>query len=125
MATEFVVKIPDRAGQLGMLTNALGEAKVQLRGIGASKGSVGIIVADKDTAKARRALKKAGYRAREQKAVEVRLQDKPGSLARSAKRFGKAKVNISAVYVLAPGRGSVGVAYAVKDARAAKRALGR
>jgi hypothetical protein len=125
MATEFVVKIADRPGQLAALTSALADAKVQLRGIGANKGSVGIIVADKDTAKARRALKKGGYRAKEQKAVEVRLQDKPGSLARSAKRFGKAKVNISSVYVLSPGRGSVGVAYAVKDARGAKRALGR
>jgi len=125
MATEFTVKIPDRPGQLASLTSALGMAKVQLRGIGASKGNVGIIVADKDTAKARAALKKAGYRAREAKAVEVRLSDKPGSLARSAKRLGKGKVNISAVYVLSPGRGSVGVAYAVKNARAAKKALGR
>ena len=125
MATEFTVKIPDRPGQLASLTSALGMAKVQLRGIGASKGNVGIIVADKDTARARAALKKAGYRAREAKAVEVRLSDKPGSLARSAKRLGKGKVNISAVYVLSPGRGSVGVAYAVKNARAAKKALGR
>ena len=125
MATEFTVKIPDRPGQLASLTSALGMAKVQLRGIGASKGNVGIIVADKDTAKARAALKKAGYRAREAKAVEVRLSDKPGSLARSAKRLGKGKVNISAVYVLSPGRGSVGVAYAVKNTRAAKKALGR
>ena len=125
MATEFTVKIADRPGQLASLTNALADAGVNLRGIGASRGNVGILVADKDTAKARRALKNAGYRAKEQKAVEVRLQDKPGSLARSAKRFGKAKVNISSVYVLAPGRGSVGVAYSVKDARGAKRALGR
>jgi len=125
MATEFTVKVPDRPGQLGMLTSAHGEAGVNLRGIGGSKGTIGILVADKDTAKARRALKKAGYRAKEQKAVEVRMQDKPGSLSRSAKRFGKAKVNISSVYVLAPGRGSVGVAYSVKDARGAKRALGR
>src|SRR5437867_4192215 len=125
MAVEFVVKIPDRAGQLASLTSALADAKVQLRGIGASKGSVGILVADKDAARARRALKKAGYRAKEGKAVEVRLQDKPGSLARSTKRFAKARVNISSVYVLSPGRGSVGVAYAVKDARGAKKALGR
>ena len=43
MATEFTVKVPDRPGQLGMLTSALGEAGVNLRGIGGSKGTIGIL----------------------------------------------------------------------------------
>ena len=125
MAAEFIVKVPDRPGQLASLASALGDAGVQLRGIAAQKGNVGILVADKDAAKARRALKKAGYRAREGKAMEMRLQDKPGSLGRTAGRFGKSRVNISSMYVLAPGRGNVGVAFGVKDARGAKKALGR
>ncbi|HZP97337.1 MAG TPA: hypothetical protein VFC31_13540 [Candidatus Limnocylindria bacterium] len=125
MATEFIVKLADRPGQLASLASSLGESGVNLRSIAAQKGVVGLLVADKDTAKARRALKSAGYRAAEREAVEMRLQDKPGSLGRAASRFGKGKVNISSVYVLAPGRGSVNVAFGVKDARGAKRALGR
>ena len=125
MATEFLIKIPDRAGELAKLAGALGDAKVQLRSIAANKGTVGILVSDADTAKARRALKKAKYRASERKAIEMRLQDKPGSLGRAANRFGKKKVNLSSVYVLAPGRGNVAVAFGVKDARGAKKALGR
>jgi hypothetical protein len=123
MATEFTVKLPDRPGQLARLAMAFGDAKVQLRGIAAQKGTVGLLVADKDAAKARRALKKAGIRAREGKTLEMRLQDKPGSLARTAGRFGKNKVNITSMYVLAPGRGNVGVAFGVKNASKAKRAL--
>ena len=123
MATEFTVKLPDRPGQLAKLAMAFGDAKVQLRGIAAQKGTVGLLVADKDAAKARRALKKAGIRAREGKTLEMRLQDKPGSLARTAGRFGKGKVNITSMYVLAPGRGNVGVAFGVKNASKAKRAL--
>jgi len=123
MATEFTVKLPDRPGQLARLAMAFGDAKVQLRGIAAQKGTVGLLVADKDAAKARRALKKAGIRAREGKTLEMRLQDKPGSLARTAGRFGKGKVNITSMYVLAPGRGNVGVAFGVKNASKAKRAL--
>ena len=57
MATEFLVKLADRPGQLAALAGALGKGKVQLRGIGAQKGVVGLLVADKDAAKARRALK--------------------------------------------------------------------
>ena len=125
MATEFVVKVPDRAGQLAALAGALADGGVNLRAIGANKGSVGIIVSDADTAKARRALKKGKYRATERKAIEVRLKDKPGALSRTASRFAKKKVNLSSAYVLAPGRGNVTVAFGVKDARGAKKALGR
>lgn len=123
MATEFAIKLSDRPGQLAELTDAL--AGIQLRGIAAQKGVVGLLVADKDKTRARNALRRAGYRATERTAMEMRLQDRPGSLARSARRFGKAKVNITSVYVLAPGRGNVTVAFGVKDARKAKRALGR
>jgi hypothetical protein len=125
MATEFLVKLADRPGQLAALAGALGKGKVQLRAIAAQKGVVGILVADKDAAKARRALKAAKFRSTERKAIELRLQDKPGSLAKAAGRFGKGKVNIASAYVLAPGRGSVGVAFGVKNAGKAKRALGR
>ena len=55
----------------------------------------------------------------------MRLQDKPGSLGKAAARFGKKRVNISSMYVIAPGRGNVAVAFGVKDARKAKKALGR
>ena len=130
MATEFIVKLRDRPGELATLTGALGDAGVNMRAVGGSgaggNANVGIVVSDKDTAKARRALKRAGYRVRtERKAIEVRLADRPGALARVAARFGKNKVNISSAYILGPGRGKVTVAFGVKDARAAGRALGR
>ncbi len=125
MPTEFTVKLADRPGQLASLAAALGMARVQIRAIGATKGVVGIVVGDKDTAKARRALKKGKYRSSERGVVELRLSDKPGSLSAAAKRFAKGKVNISSAYVLAPGRGKVTVAFGVKNARAAKKALGR
>lgn len=125
MPTEFSVKLADRPGQLASLASALGDAGVQIRAIGATKGVVGIVVGDKDTAKARRALKKGKYRASERGVVELRLKDKPGALSSAAKRFAKGKVNISSAYVLAPGRGNVTVAFGVKNARAAKRSLGR
>src|SRR5712692_8923653 len=115
MATEFVIKLKDRPGQLAAAAKALADAKVNLWGTGAATGggggTVGFIVKDKDTAKARRALKAAKIRATERKAIEVRLADKPGALAKAADRLGKKKINIASAYVLAPGRGSVTVAF--------------
>jgi hypothetical protein len=125
MATEFVVKLKDRPGTLAALTAALGAAGVNIRAVGGTKGTVGIVVGDKDTAKTRRALKKAKYRATERGVIELRLADKPGSLSAAAKRFAKGKVNIASADVIGPGRGKVSVAFGVKNARAAKKALGR
>ena len=129
MATEFIVKLRDRPGALATAAQALADGGVNLWGTAAStsggKGTVGFVVKDKDTAKARRALKKAGLRATERKAIEVRLSDKPGALAKVSARLAKAKVNIASEYVLAPGRGNVTIAFGVKDARKAEKALGR
>lgn len=129
MATEFIVKLRDRPGSLAAAAKALSDGGVNLWGTAAStgggSGTVGFVVKDKDAAKARRALKKAKLRATERKAIEVRVQDKPGALTRVASRLGKAKVNIASEYVLAPGRGSVTLAFGVKNARAAQKALGR
>jgi hypothetical protein len=129
MATEFIVKVKDRPGTLATAAQALADGGVNLWGTagmtGGGKGTLGFVVKDKDAAKARRALKKAGLRATERKAIEVRLADKPGALAKLAARLAKAKVNIASEYVLAPGRGNVTVAFGVKDTRKAEKALGR
>ncbi len=129
MATEFIVKLKDRPGTLAAAAQALADGGVNLWGTagmtGGGKGTLGFVVKDKDATKARRALKKAGFRATERKAIEVRLADKPGTLAKVAARLAKAKVNIASEYVLAPGRGNVTVAFGVKDARKAEKALGR
>jgi hypothetical protein len=129
MATEFLVKLKDRPGTLAAAAQALADGGVNLWGTaattGGGSGTVGFVVKDKDAAKARRALKKAGLRATERKAVEVRLTDKPGALARVTSRLAKAKVNIASEYVLAPGRGNVTLAFGVKDARKAEKVLGR
>jgi len=129
MATEFIVKLRDRPGSLAAAAQALADGGVNLWGTAATTsggtGTVGFVVKDKDAAKARRALKKAGLRATERKAIEVRVADKRGALARVTSKLGRAKVNIASEYVLAPGRGSVTLAFGVKDARKAEKALGR
>jgi hypothetical protein len=130
MATELTVKLPNRAGQLGTLAGALGDAGVNMRSIaattGGGQGTVHIVVDDKDAAKARRAIRAKKLRiAGDRKVVEVRLADRPGTLARAANRLGKARVNIESAYMLAQGKRSSTLALGVKNARAAKKALGR
>jgi hypothetical protein len=130
MAVELTVTLPNRVGQLGALAGALGKAGVNMRSIaattGAGKGTVHVVVDDSDAAKARRAIKAAKYRiSGDRKIVEVRLSDKPGTLARVANRLGKAKVNIESAYMIGQSKRSTTLGLGVKDSRAAKKALGR
>lgn len=128
MATELIVNLPNRPGQLGKLAGALGKAGVNIEAIAAmgigAKGTICVVV--KNPAAAKRALKNAGIRVKEQREVlEVRLSDKPGTLARVANRLAKAKVNIDHAYLLGKSGKRVVTALGVKNLRAAKRALGR
>jgi hypothetical protein len=130
MAVELTIKLPNRTGQLGALAGALGDAGISIKSIaattGGGAGTVHIVVDDKDAAKARRAIKAKKYRiSTDRKVVEVRLANKPGTLARAAKRLAKAKVNIESAYMLGQGKKSSTLGLGVKDPRAAKKALGR
>lgn len=128
MAKELTVSMPNRPGQLALLTDALGKAGVNIESLvattGGGKGLIRLIPSD--PAKAKRALKAAKIRVSgEREVLEVRLANKPGTLARVAKRLGKAKVNIDTVYVISADRKRTIAAFGVKDLRGAKRALGR
>ncbi len=130
MSTELTIKVPNKAGQLAAISGALGSAGVNISSLAGStlggKGLVHVVVADKDAAKARRALKKAKLRvASDRKLLEIRMADKPGTLARVASRLGKGRVNVDSAYLLATGKRSSTIAFGVKDARKAKKALGR
>ncbi len=130
MSTELTIKVPNKAGQLAAISGALGGAGVNIASLAGStlggKGVVHVVVADKDAAKARRALKKAKLRvATDRKLLEIRMADKPGTLARIASRLGKGRVNVDSAYLLTTGKRSSTIAFGVKDARKAKKALGR
>ena len=130
MATEFIVKLKDRPGSLAAAAQALADGGVNLWGTAAStgggSGTWGFVVKDKDAAKARRAIKAKKYRiSGDRKIVEVRLANKPGSLARAATRLGKKKINIESAYMIGQGKKSSTLGLGVKDARAANKALGR
>ena len=130
MATELTIRVPNRAGQLAAISGALGGAGVNIASLAGStlggKGLVHIVVADRDAAKARRALKKAKLRiATDRRLLEIRLVDKPGTLARVATRLGKGRVSVESAYMIGSGKKSTTIGLGVKDVRKANKALGR
>src|SRR5579859_4362697 len=124
--TELSIVLPNRAGTLGEVANALARAKVNVLAIDASGGfeyNIVRIVPDK-VAKARTVLRRRGLDVGETKVLCIPGKDKPGSLARIADALGAAKVNIDYLYATAGNPQSEALIVAhVSDVRRAVKAL--
>ena len=123
---ELRVTMEDRPGSLARLAEALGKAGVNIEAISAAtsggSGDIRILVAD--TAAARKALEGAGVKvAGEREMTFVDLDDKPGSLAGTARKLADQNVNIDAVYVVGGAGGKKQLAIGTTDASKARGAV--
>jgi hypothetical protein len=126
--TQLTLSLVSRPGTLAALARTLADAGVNITALSAAetsgRGKIRILV--NDAVRARRALRKAKYRATEQPAFALRLRNKPGALARLAGRLAKARINVRSIYATAAGRGSAVVVLTVGGNPAkARRVLGR
>jgi hypothetical protein len=123
---ELRVTMADRPGSLAKLAEALGKAGVNIEAISAAtaagSGDIRILVAD--TAAARKALEGAGITvAGEREMTFVDLEDKPGSLAATAKKLADQNVNVDAVYVVSGDGGKKQLAIGTSDTAKARSAV--
>jgi hypothetical protein len=125
-AKQLKVWVDDRPGVLAEIAKALADKKVNLRAVNAwvqdGQGVVRMVV-DKHAA-AKKTLASGGWKTEESEAIEITLADKPGALARAAKKLGDAGINIEYVYVgSAGGANKVNAYLGVMDVKAALKAL--
>ena len=126
--TQLTLSLVSRPGTLAALTRSLADAGVNITALNApeasGRGKIRLLV--NDPGRAKRALRKAGYRANEEPAFVQRLRNRPGALARVAARLAKERINVRSIYATTAGRGSAVVVLTVGgNARKARRALGR
>ena len=123
-ATQLTVSLKSKPGVLAQLARTLADAGVNISSLSADavtgRGKVRVIV--NDAVKARRALRRAKYRASEEPAFVVRMRNKPGSLARVAGKLAKARVNIKSAYATTAGRGAT-VVFTVGSVKKARKVL--
>jgi hypothetical protein len=124
-ATQLTVRVKSRPGVLAELAKTLADARVNIASLSAEgtggRGRIRIIV--NNATKAKRALRRAKYRATtEETAFVVRMRNKPGALARVAGKLGKARVNIKSAYATTAGRGAT-VVFTVGSAKKARKIL--
>ena len=125
--TQLTVSLKSRPGVLAQLARTLADAGVNIASLSADaasgRGKIRVVVSD--AGKAKRALRRAKYRASEEPAFVVRLRNKPGALARVAEKLAKARINIKSAYATTAGRAGATVVFTVGSAKKARKILGR
>lgn len=123
---ELRVSMENKPGALAKLADALAKASVNIEAISAatSGGSGDIRILVEDAAAARKALEGAGIKvAGEREMLIVDLEDRPGSLAATAKKLADQQVNIDAIYVVGAAGGKKQVAVGTADVAKARAAV--
>jgi hypothetical protein len=123
----FIIELENRPGTLADVASAIAEKGVNIAGVagatGTGSGSVAIVTNDEEGTQS--ALQAAGARFREVALASASLEDKPGTLADTARRLADAGVNIEAIFPTGMDAGKITVAFGVDNAEAAQRVLGQ
>jgi len=125
-AKQITVWGQNRPGNLAKIASALAAKRINITGLYASdargRSPLRLLVSNAGRAKA--ALRTAGFRVTEEPAVVLSLPDKPGQLAKVARKLARARVNISYGYAtVSPRAKRAQVVLGVNNAAAARRAL--
>jgi len=123
METEFSVKLPNRPGELARLTDALHKDGINIRTVSTEPKAEVIRLVTANPEKSREILKRANMQFSERNLLVLKLEDKPGELAKVSGALAKEGINIDAAYMLDKQDRRVHVALAVSDEQKAKNIL--
>ena len=126
--SQLTLSLASKPGTLAAVARTLSDAGVNVTALSAAeasgRGKIKLLV--NDAVRAKRALRKAKYRVNEEPAFVLRLQNKPGALARVTGRLAKERINIRSIYATTVGRGAAAVVLTVGgNPSKARRVLGR
>jgi hypothetical protein len=124
--TQIVLSLQSKPGVLAKLSRTLADAGVNIVALSAAEavGRGKIRLVANNPVKARRALRKAGYRVVEEAAFAVRLRNKPGALARVVEKLARGRINIRSTYATTAGSGGASVIITVSNPTKARRLIG-
>lgn len=123
-AKQLAVRAANRPGTLARVAETLAAARVNIQGVDASGRDQLIRLLVSNPARAVQALKKAKIRARVEDVVLVNLADRPGTLARVARKLARRGININFAYgSVARGGKRAAIAIGVANPGRAARGL--
>jgi hypothetical protein len=123
---EFKIFVNNKPGELARVTEALANHAVNIKAIasegGDSKPFLRVVTTDATTTE--RALKTAGMAFELHDTLDLELMDRPGELAKIARRLARHGVNVESIYILGSKNGKTLLALTVRDLEKAKAAIG-
>ncbi len=122
---EFKVFVADKPGELARVTEALARAAVNIRAIASeSKHESSFLrVVTSDVQTTEKALSNAGLKFELSDILNLELIDRPGELAKVARRLARAGINVHSIYILGSKNGRTEIAMVVDNPERAKTAL--
>ncbi len=122
---EFKVFVADKPGELARVTEALAGAAVNIRAIASeSKHDASFLrVVTQDVATTEKALTTAGLKYELSDILNLDLIDRPGELAKVARRLSRAGINVHSIFILGSKNGRTEIALVVDDIERAKVAI--
>ncbi len=123
---QFNVFVEDKVGELARVTEALAQSAINIRGLATDKlgdkPAVKIVTDDENST--RKALTRAGLAFEESDILLIDLIDRPGEIAKVAKRVAGAGVNINSVFLIGKKDTPAAMVVVADDPKKAKNLLG-
>lgn len=118
---EFKIFVKHKPGELARVAETLAGRAVNIKAIASeSKGEEALLrVVTNDVNTTTKALNESGTKYTQNDILTVSLIDRPGELAKVAKKLGKAKINIESIYILGQKEGKTELALVVDDMKKA------
>ena len=120
---QFNVFVDDKVGELARVTEVLAQSAINIRGLATDK--VGprpaVKVITDDESSTRKALSKAGFQFEESEVLVLDLIDRPGEIAKIARRVSKAGVNINSVFLIGKKDTPAALAIVTSDSKKARK----
>ena len=123
---EFKVFVTNKPGELARVTEALANHAVNIRALASEAANERsfLRVVTSDSATAEKALRGAGLLYELHETLDLELLDRPGELAKVARRLARQGVNVESIYILGSKNGKTMIAITVPDMEKARAAIG-
>ena len=122
---QFSIEIKNRVGELARVTEVLAESAINIVAIASEsagpKPMIHVVTGDHDSA--RKALEKSGRTFKEQDILVIKVLDRPGELAKVARRLAREAINVESIYLSGKNRGYTEFALTVDDLDKARTVL--
>ncbi|MFQ6060954.1 MAG: ACT domain-containing protein [Thermoplasmata archaeon] len=122
---EFKVYVNNQPGELARVTEALASSAVNIKAIASESGGTKpfLRIVTNDVTTTKRALSTAGFDFEQNGILSVELIDRPGELAKIARRLARARVNVESIYIVGKKGGKTEIAMVVDNEKKAMAAL--